>query len=62
MDISATLEAKVQAMAVYESEARPFAHPRSSEALRAIGFDTLRYSSQDAAVGEYGRGGGGGGV
>ncbi len=36
MDISATLETKVQAMAVYESEARPFPHPRSPEALRAI--------------------------
>lgn len=36
MDISATLETKVQAMALYESEARPFPHPRSPEVLRAI--------------------------
>ena len=36
VDISATLEPKVQAMALYQSEARPFPHPRSSEALRAI--------------------------
>jgi LmbE family N-acetylglucosaminyl deacetylase len=36
VDISATLETKIQAMALYESEARPFPHPRSPEALRAI--------------------------
>ena len=36
VDISATLETKVQAMALYESEARSFPHPRSPEALRAI--------------------------
>lgn len=36
VDISATLETKVQAMAVYESEARPFPHPRSPKALRVI--------------------------
>ena len=36
VDISATLEAKVQAMALYESEAQSFPHPRSPEALRAI--------------------------
>ncbi|MBC8264046.1 MAG: hypothetical protein H8E47_07985 [Anaerolineales bacterium] len=36
VDISATLETKVQAMALYESEARPFPHPRSPEVLRAI--------------------------
>jgi len=35
MDISATLEAKVEAMAMYESESRRFPHPRSSDALRA---------------------------
>ena len=35
VDIGATLEAKVQAMQAYESEARPFPHPRSPEALRA---------------------------
>jgi LmbE family N-acetylglucosaminyl deacetylase len=36
VDISATLETKVQAMALYESETRLFPHPRSPEALRAI--------------------------
>ncbi len=36
VDISATLETKVQAMALYESEARPFPHPRSPGALRAL--------------------------
>ena len=30
------LETKVRAMALYESEARPFPHPRSPEALRAL--------------------------
>jgi LmbE family N-acetylglucosaminyl deacetylase len=35
VDISSTLEAKIQAMQAYESEARPFPHPRSPEALRA---------------------------
>ncbi len=34
-DLRAALEIKVQAMAVYESEARRFPHPRSAEALRA---------------------------
>ncbi len=36
VDIAATLEAKVDAMEAYESEARPFPHPRSPEALRAL--------------------------
>ena len=36
MDISATLETKIAAMACYETEAREFPHPRSGEALRAI--------------------------
>lgn len=36
VDIGETLEIKVQAMQLYESEARPFPHPRSPEALRAI--------------------------
>ena len=34
VDISATLEAKLAAMACYESELREFPHPRSLEALR----------------------------
>jgi len=35
VDISDTLEVKLQAMQTYESEARAFPHPRSPEALRA---------------------------
>ena len=34
-DITHTLDQKIQAMQVYESEAREFPHPRSPEALRA---------------------------
>lgn len=36
VDITETLEIKLQAMRLYESEIRPFPHPRSLEALRAI--------------------------
>lgn len=36
MDITDTLEVKIQAMQLYESEARPFPHPRSPGALRAV--------------------------
>lgn len=36
VDIGESLETKIQAMQVYESEARLFPHPRSPEALRAI--------------------------
>lgn len=35
VDIVSSLEIKIQAMAVYESESRPFPHPRSREALLA---------------------------
>lgn len=41
-DISTTLEKKIAAMQVYESEARAFPHPRSPEALRAA---ALRWGS-----------------
>ena len=34
VDISTTLEQKLAAMACYESELRPYPHPRSLEALR----------------------------
>ncbi|NQT69560.1 MAG: PIG-L family deacetylase [Desulfobacteraceae bacterium] len=34
VDISTTLDTKIKAMQIYESEARPFPHPRSPEALR----------------------------
>lgn len=36
VDISVTLEKKIDAMAIYESEIRIFPHPRSPEALRAL--------------------------
>ena len=36
VDISATLETKLQAMQIYESELRFFPHPRSLDALRVI--------------------------
>lgn len=36
VNISVTLEKKIEAMEIYESEARTFPHPRSSEALRAL--------------------------
>jgi LmbE family N-acetylglucosaminyl deacetylase len=36
MDISNTLETKIKAIQAYEDEIRPFPHPRSPEALRAI--------------------------
>ncbi len=36
VDVAHTLEAKVAAMACYQTESRPFPHPRSPEALRAI--------------------------
>ncbi len=36
VDIKSTLETKLEAMELYESEARSFPHPRSPEALRAI--------------------------
>ncbi len=35
VDVAATLDLKLRAMETYESEARPFPHPRSAEALRA---------------------------
>src|SRR5205807_2223967 len=34
VDISTTLEQKIAAMACYESEVRPYPHPRSLDALR----------------------------
>ena len=36
VDISGTLEDKVRALETYDSEVRPFPHPRSPEALRSI--------------------------
>ena len=37
VDISDTLDVKVRALAHYETEVRPFPHPRSPEALQALG-------------------------
>lgn len=42
VDIAETLDIKVNAMQLYESEARAYPHPRSPEALRAI---TRRWGS-----------------
>lgn len=36
VDVSRTLEAKIEGLACYDSETRQFPHPRSPEALRAI--------------------------
>jgi LmbE family N-acetylglucosaminyl deacetylase len=36
VDVAATLERKVEALAAYAGEVRPFPHPRSAEALRAL--------------------------
>ena len=36
VDVAGTIEVKIAAMACYETEVRPFPHPRSPEALRAI--------------------------
>ncbi len=36
VDIAETLEAKIEALACYDTETRKFPHPRSPEALRAI--------------------------
>jgi LmbE family N-acetylglucosaminyl deacetylase len=35
VDISQTLEAKMKAISIYETEIRDFPHPRSMEAIRA---------------------------
>lgn len=36
MDITSTIEVKIKSMQEYESEIRPFPHPRSAEAIRSI--------------------------
>jgi LmbE family N-acetylglucosaminyl deacetylase len=36
VDVTSTLDAKLDAMACYDSESREFPHPRSPEALRAL--------------------------
>ena len=37
IDVASTLEAKVKAMACYKTESTVYPHPRSAEALRALG-------------------------
>ncbi len=49
VDISATLEQKIAAMACYESEVRPYPHPRSLEALRHRARAWGNQSCMDAA-------------
>jgi hypothetical protein len=36
VDVSATIDTKIEAMEIYEDEVRPWPHPRSLEALRTI--------------------------
>lgn len=36
VDVSATLEVKLQALNAYQTELRPFPHPRSKEAVKAL--------------------------
>jgi N-acetylglucosamine malate deacetylase 1 len=47
VNIAATLERKIEAMEVYESEARSYPHPRSPEALRAL----ARYRGAQSGLG-----------
>jgi N-acetylglucosamine malate deacetylase 1 len=49
IDISSTLELKLQAMACYESEVRDYPHPRSLEALRNRAKAWGNQSCMDAA-------------
>jgi LmbE family N-acetylglucosaminyl deacetylase len=49
VDAAATLETKIQAMAVYESEMKPFPHPRSRDALTALSRYRGSMSGLDAA-------------
>jgi len=49
VDITETLETKVQAMEMYESEARSYPHPRAPESLRAIARNWGRTAGLHAA-------------
>ncbi len=46
-DVADTLEAKIKGMACYRTEGVPYPHPRSPEALRALG----RYRGSSAGFG-----------
>jgi len=49
VDVASTLDAKIQAMAVYESESRDFPHPRSPQSIRAQARRWGSASGLDAA-------------
>lgn len=49
VDISKTLDLKIEAMKAYESESREFPHPRSPEALRSIAMKWGSTSGMKAA-------------
>jgi LmbE family N-acetylglucosaminyl deacetylase len=49
LDISETLEKKIDAMEMYESEARSYPHPRAPESLRAIARNWGRTAGLQAA-------------
>ncbi|WP_263820701.1 PIG-L deacetylase family protein [Salinibacter sp.] len=49
VDVESTLEKKVKAMQMYDSEARPYPHPRSPKSLRAIAQNWGRTAGLQAA-------------
>ncbi|OAI39076.1 hypothetical protein AYO39_03220, partial [Actinobacteria bacterium SCGC AG-212-D09] len=49
VDVSTTLDRKLEAMELYRSEARSFPHPRSPEALRALAVLRGSQASLEAA-------------
>lgn len=49
MDIAQTLELKIKAMQIYESEIRSFPHPRAPEAIRSLARFRGSQSGLDAA-------------
>jgi LmbE family N-acetylglucosaminyl deacetylase len=49
VEIGDTLEKKIKAMQTYETEARPYPHPRSSKSLRAIAQNWGRTAGLQAA-------------
>jgi len=49
VDVEGTMEKKVEAMQMYETEARPYPHPRSPKSLRAIAQNWGRTAGLQAA-------------
>ena len=49
VDITDTLDTKIRAMELYETETRPFPHPRSAEALRALAAQRGTQAGTNAA-------------